>query len=401
MRSRRKFIRDASVIALAPTVPLFLPKSTSAADVQDTDGRILVVVEFDGGNDGINTVIPFADEGYAKHRSELRLRTDSLLKLNNMLGLHPACRALADLFEMGELAVVQGVSYPNPDRSHFRSRAIWQSARLATQEHGKTGWLGMALDQRKASGPDAVFVGNESLPVALRGRRANCSVMLHDGDSAQMKLLGPTLSSSNLPSDAISLHDFVARTVEGTYRSSGQTPRLDSGAVANAGYPETDLAKRLKLISGLIKSGQPTPVYYAMQSGYDTHANQLPTHERLMGEFSGAVNAFFSDLREAGLAERVLLLTTSEFGRRVAENNSLGTDHGTAGPVFLIGRSVRGGFHGDAPSLTKLESGDLISNFDFRQVYAAIIEDWLNLESTSPLGGQFGKLDLVASGHTS
>lgn len=400
MQNRRRFLSDATVLALSPSVPLFLPKSTHGAELDSTDGKILVVVEFDGGNDGINTVVPFTDEGYAKHRDQLRLPTDSLIKLTPERGLHPACRPLADMFQQGDVAVIQGVSYPNPDRSHFRSRAIWQSARIQTKDHGKNGWLGLALDQRRQSGLDAVFVGRESLPVALRGKYSNSTAIPPDQDDSQAKLLGPTLDQAlrEEPSGgtgASSLTDFVTRTVNTAWdwANQQQTTKLNVGT--DARYPETELARRLKVIGQFVKSGQSTPVYYVMQSGYDTHANQLPTHDRLLREFSGAAKAFFDDLREASLSDRVLLLTTSEFGRRVAENNSLGTDHGTAGPLFLIGPHVRGGFVGQTPSLTDLQEGDLKSNIDFRQVYATVLDSWLGLDAAKSLAGRFPSLELV------
>jgi uncharacterized protein (DUF1501 family) len=397
MHSRRDFLKKSSLCALAPTVPGFLAHVTRAAR-PERDARILVVIELNGGNDGINTVVPFKDEGYAKNRRVLRLPADQLVKLTADIGLHPRMRRMGELWEGGALAVVQGVGYPNPNRSHFDSMAIWHTARLDARERTGLGWLGLGLDHgRKAAEANsaALFVGSEAPPVALRGRRAVASAMdkledmsLRSGaDSRQV------LAAKTPPDDLLA---FTHRTMLDAYATADRYPDLarqsDSG-----GYPAgVLLAEQLRLVAGLIKLDFGARVYYAIQPFYDTHTSQLPRHAELLAQLSASVVAFLDDLKAAGLADRVAVLCFSEFGRRVAENASDGgTDHGTAGPVFLVGPKVRGGLFGTTPRLTDLDSnGDLKTGIDFRRVYATVLEDWLGLSARQALGAAYERLAL-------
>jgi uncharacterized protein (DUF1501 family) len=384
MLSRRAFLKSSSLLALAPTVPGFLARTARAARPV-RDGRVLVVLQLDGGNDGINTVVPFADDGYARARPKLRLPADRLLKVNDRIGFHPALRGFARLLESGRLAVVQGVGYPNPSRSHARSMAVWQTARLDSEEHSGHGWLGRALDARAAS----LFVGTEAPPVALRGRRAMAAT-LHRLDD--LLLSDPSLKLTGTAEPAGDLAAFVTRSTLDAYAAADRLQELARAPETGAAYPATGLAQRLQTIARLLKSGYSARVYYTTQSGYDTHAAQLPAHAELLGELGGAVQAFLDDLQAAGLAERVAVLAFSEFGRRVQENASQGTDHGTAGPVVLAGAGVRAGLVGEASPLLDLENGDLKTGLDFRQVYATVLEDWLGLPAGPALGGSFARL---------
>jgi uncharacterized protein (DUF1501 family) len=366
-------------VALSPAVPGFLAQ-TARASIPDRDARTLVVIQLDGGNDGINTVVPYSDEGYAANRRQLRLPADDLIKLTGDVGLHPRLKSASELVEDGRLAIVEGVGYPNPNRSHFESIAIWQSASLDEEQHDGPGWLGQAVSRVTAPrphGPDTIYVGTGELPMALHGRRCN-SATIATADDLELKL---TELESGRPASSeapeLDLAGFVQRSVLAAYASARQ---LSSASSPSAGpYPNSHLASQLKLISQLMKSGAAARVYYTAQSGYDTHAVQLPTHANLLGELSSSLKAFLDDLKVAGLDERVLVLAFSEFGRRVKENGSLGTDHGTAGPVFLAGPGVRAGLHGDMPSLTDLADGDLVHAIDFRRVYATILDEWLEL----------------------
>ncbi len=394
---RRQFLRRSSLIAMAPTVPTFLSQTVCAAEPKD-NGKILVVIQLSGGNDGINTVVPFADEGYAKHRDKLRLSTNQLIKVSDHVGLHPALRPAADLLEDGRLAIVQGVGYPNPNRSHDVSMAIWQTARFDPEEHKTFGWIGRAMDRstRADGSPHSILVGNENPPIALRGRRST-SVSLARLDDLKLR------RSAELHRTPIDKggDDLLAFARRATLDARSTADLIDEVAKNSASdtslYPKTNLAGRLKSIAQFIKADFSTPVYYAIQSGYDTHASQLPTHARLLRELAGAMKAFLDDLDKAQLADRVLMLCFSEFGRRVQENASLGTDHGTAGPVLIAGSSVNPGMIGQPPSMTDLENGDLKMQNDFRQVYATILEEWLGVSCTSALGRSFDKLKLIAS----
>ena len=394
MLNRRSLLRQAALVSLSPLVPGFVSRTASAA-APERDGRVLVVVQLDGGNDGINTVIPVGDEAYARCRRELRIAADRVCGLGESggikLGLHPAMRGAADLFGDGRLAIVQGVGYPNPDRSHFESLATWQTARLGRDEGGDPGWLGRALDSvgGQDGGPAAIHVGDESVPRALTARRALTTSFADDADLS-LALTSPSIA----PATGTNLAAFVSRTLTTAYATSADLEAATRRRDAQARYPDTALARRLDLVARSIKAGFPTRVYYAIQPGYDTHASQLPTHARLLGEFSGAVRAFLDDLKAAHLDDRVALMAFSEFGRRPEENGSIGTDHGTAGPVFVAGAGVRGGFVGDPPRLEALVGGDLSWAVDFRQVYASILAGWLGLAPEPILGGPFAQLPL-------
>jgi uncharacterized protein (DUF1501 family) len=383
------------MLSLAPAVPGFLARTVRAAQ-PDRDGRVLVVLQLDGGNDGINTVVPFGDESYAKHRRELRLPAEKLLKVGDGVGLHPAMRPAADMLESGRLAIVQGVGYPNPDRSHFESMAIWQTARLGKPGREVPGWLGRALDSAGTprKDPAAVFVGTRSLPHALTARRAT-TASFSDASDLSLALPVPRDEKPGAVAGGDDLQSYVRRTMTSAYATATDLEAAAArGSDARARYPNSEVARQFGLVAQSIKSGSPARVYYVIQSGYDTHAVQLPTHSRLLREFTGAVRAFFDDLGAANLADRVVVMAFSEFGRRPAENGSLGTDHGTAGPVFVAGPSVKAGLVGKTPSLGDLRDGDLAWSIDFRSVYATLLGPWLGLPADLVLGGHFDSLPL-------
>jgi uncharacterized protein (DUF1501 family) len=393
MLSRREFLSRSALISLAPTVPAFLARAARAT-VPDREGRVLVVVQLDGGNDGINTVVPFADENYARHRKQLRLPTDRLIKLNDRVALNSALTDAAKLLDSRRLAIVQGVGYPNPSRSHARSMAVWQTASFDPEEHAGLGWIGRGLDEdrRRAAAASSLFVGAEAVPAALRGRRsiAGALARLEDFDLGSEAAAARAMASE---ASADGLASFVHRSMLDAYTIADRlkdTARLSSSAA----YPETGLAGRLRFISGLLKAGYAARVYYTVQSGYDTHAAQVGTHASLLREFAGALKAFLDDLAGARLADRVAVLAFSEFGRQLQENASAGTDHGVAGPVFLAGNRVHAGVAGTAPSLTDLDAGAPKMTVDFRRVYAAILDDWLGIPAKVCLGGEFAPLPL-------
>lgn len=407
MFNRREFLRTSSLISLAPTIPGFLAQTAHAVE-STRDGRILVVIQLDGGNDGINTVVPIADEGYAECRDVLRLPVDRLFKITKQVGLHPAMGGAAKLFESERFAIVQGVSYPNPNRSHFKSMAIWQSANVAlpredvedAQTKAKLGWIGQALDEggKPADGAaGAMFVGSGAMPAALRSRRSAAVAMTRPEDSVLTMMNKPrsaALDEANRPGD---LASFVRRSTLDAYASSERMAKVLAAPDKGLSYPATGLSDRLRTIAQIIKGGAGTRVYYTSQGSYDTHSVQLEHHSRLLRELADGMKAFVDDLLAAKLADRVLVMCFSEFGRRAKENGSQGTDHGTAGPVLLAGPGVRAGVVGETPKLLDLVDGDLKMTVDFRQVYASVLEDWLGLPSKPVLGKEFAKLPLFRS----
>jgi uncharacterized protein (DUF1501 family) len=285
---------------------------------------------------------------------------------------------------------------------------IWQTARFDEEEHDGYGWLGRALDLPEpgsngvnAGQPGAIYTGSDSVPVALWGRRSAAMSMTTVADlklpfTASQLTATDRLSHASAQPDMSDLDMFVTRQVLSAYTAADQFQRQgDSTVAAAAAYPTTQLATQLKLISQLIKSDSRARVYYTVQGGYDTHAAQLYTHAQLLGEFSSGLKAFLDDVKNAGLDDRIVVLAFSEFGRRVKENASEGTDHGAAGPVFLAGAPCAGGLVGTIPNLTDLDDGDLKHQIDMRQVYAAILEDWLDVDASAVLAGTFSKLPIL------
>jgi uncharacterized protein (DUF1501 family) len=400
MLTRRAFLARSSLCALAPTVPAFLARTAHAAPAR-RDGRILVVIQLDGGNDGINTVVAHADEGYAKHRRRLRLLKNQLVKVSDTVGLHPAMGDMGKLLEAGHLAIVQGVGYPNPSRSHFESMAVWQTARRDPKEHTGLGWLGRGLDAAKAAGggtPAMVFVGAGQMPLALRSRRSVASALSRPEDF----VLAPE-ARGKLPAEPDGKDDlaaFVHRMAVDAHATAERMKAIVTDREDGPSYPASDLAQQLRLCARLIKADVGTRVFYTRQSGYDTHAAQYGTHFQLLSALSGGLKAFLDDLKGAKLAERVVVLAFSEFGRTVKENGSAGTDHGTAGPVLLAGAGMKGGLVGTTPSLLEPDPkhGDLKVGIDFRRVYAGVLTDWLGVPAEPVVGKGVERLALFRAG---
>jgi len=384
MFNRRSFLTRSALLSLSPLVPGFLSRSL-ANESATRDERILVVLQLDGGNDGLNTVIPFADENYARLRPQLRIPTADVLKLNGDVGLHPAMRSAHAMAREGRFTILQGVGYPNPDRSHFRSMAIWHQGRLDAESNSGFGWLGHALDHSQANSTtsaQAVFVGDQTPPLALLGRRTQVVSLSRENDLVLPAGFKPFAAAEPADSD---LASYIQHVLDHSYQTARQ---LRTSAEANAksvisSYPATDLARQLSLVSLLIKTESAARVYYVSQPGYDTHVGQAGDHARLLQTFSDAVKAFFDDLAASKLQDRVTLLAFSEFGRRVEENDGVGTDHGAAGPVFLAGPAIVGGVVGGHPSLTDLDDGDLKMSLDFRAIYARLLKDWLQISDGS------------------
>lgn len=394
MTSRRTFLKNAGIVSLSPMLPVFLHRDLFGAEDKD-DGRILVVIQLDGGNDGLNTVIPYRDELYTKYRPDLRIKEDQVLRIDPQVGLHPSMRGAMDLLEDQRLVVVQGVGYPNPNRSHFESMAIWHHARLDPKYHDGNGWLGRAFDQlssKKESSPHAVVIGQSTTPAAIQGRRSKVITLSDFRDLT----LHTDVESRTTTSESDDLTAFIARTVHQSYEVARHWDDHSAEDPSTA-YPSSKLASDLRLASRMIKLGSKSRVYYASQSGYDTHAGQALVHGRLLSELSGALKAFLDDMQLAKLDDRVIVFVFSEFGRRVQENGSSGTDHGAAGPVFLAGKNVTSGCLGDHPSTSELDDGDLKMSIDFRRLYATVLDQWLGLDSEQVLSQSYTPVPVIKS----
>ena len=434
LQTRREFLRRTVLgSSLAWTVPAFLANTFTAlqAEAADSavqtatgkDANILVVLQMAGGNDGINTVVPYANDFYHKARPRIGLKAEEVLKLNDAIGLHGAMKGFKSLYDAGQLSVIQGVGYPNPNRSHFRSTEIWQTASDSNLVE-KHGWIGRYFDNACAGADPTVGVtiGNQ-LPQAFFAAKPKGIVFnnpqnyrfMANGAATEesYKKLNELEMSSPLPDDnsggSIAMLpagmpmtggravDFISRTALDAQHSSDEVRAIAARVQNQAEYPGSQLGTSLKLVAKLIGGGLPTRIYYVSQGGYDTHTNQLGSQQRLLGDLAESVKAFTDDLRAQGNMGRVLVMTFSEFGRRVSENANGGTDHGAAAPMFVIGNKVKAGLLGQYPSLAPADlfQGDVKYNVDFRSVYAGVLENWLKTKSAPILGKPFTPLPVV------
>ncbi|HWG47480.1 MAG TPA: DUF1501 domain-containing protein [Gemmataceae bacterium] len=409
--NRRNFLKTsltgAGLVTWGLNAPGFLSRTAAAAPAAGKPGAkdtILVVIELTGGNDGLNTVIPFKDPEYAKLRPTLRQPEAQIKKINDHLGLHPSLTGLAELLQDHALSIVQGVGYPNPNQSHFRSMDIWQTASLAKDVN--EGWLGKALKGIPGAPSFHIKNNNEPSPLALDGAPARVpsiktleefQLQMAAASGADKKQQREIIEGAAKSKGGPGLLDFVQRTASNTYASSRRLQEIGKNYQPKATYPNTPLASRLKLAAQLIDAGLGARIFYVAHGNFDTHATQAPAHANLLGQLSGAVTAFFKDVAARGHRDRVLLMTFSEFGRRAKENGSRGTDHGSAAPMLLVGGKVKAGAIGEHPSLSKLEMGNLKHHTDFRQVYAAILDKWLGVASKDVLGDEFKHVDIFKS----
>lgn len=405
-QSRREFLGSAAAGTALVTFGAAAPRVLChAAANSPQDERVLVVVEMAGGNDGLNSVIPHSEDGYKQARQEIGINKADTLAVTDRIGLHPSLRGLADLLEQGRFAIVQGVGYENPNRSHFESMDIWHSCqRKDGPRHD--GWVGRYLETaglKDLRDPSALHLGSENQPFALMSRNIRVPSIesleqfrLRAGDSPALRNAIRDLAAASRD-DGNDLLGFVQSSTSSAIAAS---ERMESAGIQykpSESYPSSSLGKKLETVAKLIASGLQTKVYYVRIDGFDTHANQPDAHRALLREVSEAVSTLIRDSNAHGHGDRVLVMCFSEFGRRVAENASDGTDHGTAGPVLVAGNKVKSGLIGEHPSLTDLDNGDLKHHTDFRQVYAAVLEDWLSCPSESVLGGKYDPVKLFGA----
>lgn len=399
--SRRDFLKKGiGLVSLSAAAPHLWLRPVHAQGKGGPGGdasRVLVVLQMNGGNDGINTVIPYGNGAYYDARETIAIPEAQILDLNGSVGLHPALAPLMPLYQSQKLAVIQGTGYPTPNRSHFRSMEIWQTA--DPNDVDDTGWLGRFADLhlKDAGELAAVHVGDE-LPKSMNGDLIVAPSIdklqtyrfytddAHPGDR-------PNQVSAFLGTNdrrGASYASSMASTNRSAYAGSEELQAAAGGYTPRATYPNTKLGRDMQFAAQIITSNVGTRVLSVRTNGYDSHANQLNEQQALHASFAQSLAAFQADLEAYGYADRVTLLAFSEFGRRVEENGSGGTDHGTAGPMFVMGNGVAGGLYGSYPSLTTLDAnGDLIFTVDFRTVYASMLENWMGVDSRDMLGGTF------------
>lgn len=406
--TRRDFLTHGlGLIGVGTVLPNFLVQTALAGPKARAGQRVLVVLQLSGGHDGLSAVVPFGNDDYGRNRTATRIGEDDVHKLNDTIGLHPNLKGCMELLDQRAFAVVQGVGYPNPNRSHFKSMDIWHLG--DNSGRATTGWLGRYCDQvaKDSSDPKlAVAIGDDKSPLALHGedysgislQRLDTYRFLADrGDNPLGRRYREMSRMAANDSSGSSSLQFVGKTAVAANASSDEILKLSQNYTAKVSYPRTSLGTSLQTVAALIAGQLSTRIYYVFLGSFDTHSGQKQRHDKLMTDLSEAVSAFQKDLADQGNADRVLTMAFSEFGRRVRENSSQGTDHGTAGPMFLFGPQVKPGLHGEHPSLAAddLDHGDLRHNIDFRSVYATMLEKWLGANSQSVLGQKFPLLDLV------
>jgi uncharacterized protein (DUF1501 family) len=399
--SRRRFLQGLGAMPLLGVLPGAFSAPAGAAELSD---RVLVVVHLDGGCDGLNTVIPYADPAYAAARPNLAIAANSVLTISDKLGFHPAMDGLKNWYDVGRVALIQGVGYPGFVRSHFAAEDIyWTASPEAPQQD--TGWLGRCLDAWRVSDPLAGASLESRAPKSMAAARFAAPAIPNAGSylyktpgdatekSRQLAAVNAIFGQAGIGSalfDGILLRDLAAMS------SADQVQAALAAYGSSVQYASDAFSQALKLAGQIIHADLGTRVLTLALGGFDTHANQAATLETLLGQFSAGIDSFMRDAQAGGFSDRVAILVWTEFGRRVAENASGGTDHGTAAPMFMIGEHVRGGTLGTQPSLTDLDNGDLKMAIDFRRVYASALSEWLGLDAGAILGGTWPGLGLFA-----
>lgn len=410
MTSRREFIQKS---AFATVGGLLIPNFLKAYEQEHlqafTDsqqnllgkGKILVVVQLSGGNDGLNTIVPFRNDIYYRERPTISIKQDKVLKLNDEIGMNPALEALRGMYDDGSMQIINNVGYPNPDRSHFRSMDIWHTASDANQ-YLKQGWIGRYLDAQCTGHcePYSAIEVDDMLGLALKGSKVKGMALQNPQklyQQTQNQLLNKvsdlhTANNHEQPEQV----NYLYKTLSETISSADYIYEKSKIYHSKITYPSSELGKRMKTISALINAGVQTQVYYVSHGSFDTHVNQPNQQERLLRQYAEAMASFNEDMKANGRMEAVMVMTFSEFGRRVKQNASNGTDHGTANNVFVMGGKLKTDTNlMEAPDLQNLDSGDLNYKVDFRNIYSTILDKWLQTDSVAVLGKRFDNLGFV------
>ncbi|ADY53585.1 protein of unknown function DUF1501 [Pseudopedobacter saltans DSM 12145] len=396
---RRDFLKQSGLATGAFLIPSFLKPLEAMASGNFAGHKNLVIVQLSGGNDGLNTVVPFGMDEYYQGRKTIAIEANKVIKLNDLQGLNPNMQALRELYDQGEMSIINSVGYPNPDRSHFRSMDIWQTASDSNQ-YLSTGWIGRYLDSncKECSFPYAAIEVDDTLSLAMKGGTLK-GIAVKDPQQLYRNTREPffkeVVNEGKEMLDEDNLGYLYKTMIE---TSSSAKYILDTTKTYNSlsSYPNNAFGNQLKTIAKFINSGLTTRVYYVSLSGFDTHTNQVNQQGRLLQQYSEAINAFSNDLKKAGTFKDTLVMTFSEFGRRVQQNASDGTDHGTANNIFLFGGNLKEkGIINGAPNLKDLDSGDLKYEVDFRQVYATVLDKWLAVDDSKILNRKFSSLNFV------
>ena len=386
---RREFLKIAAGALIWQINPFMLPAVRAALNPSQ---RILVLIELKGGNDGLNTLVPYADKRYYQLRNSLAVKRDQVLSLSENLGLNPRLEGLMESWKQKELAIVSGIGYPQPNRSHFRSIDIWETG-SASDQYLQTGWLARLLPKMPASSQtiaDGAAIGGDAGPLA--GGNLRLVIMRN---LEQLFRQARRVQQVNADTDNPALKHLLGAQNDLFRSAQALDQTLKTQTLPNWTFPKTMIGRHLQTAARLIAGDASIPVIKVSHGGFDTHANQRNLHDRLLQQLADAMMAFRNAMQQAGRWEQVLVMTYSEFGRRPAENGSRGTDHGTAAPHFVMGGKVRGGLYGRQPSLQDLDKGDLKFNVDYRSLYTTIGRRWWGLKAEFLDGKPYPVLDFI------
>lgn len=397
---RRDFLKNSMLAAAgAIMVPAFMKPFEALALDELSLYKNLVVVQLSGGNDGLNTVVPYGNDIYYQQRNGIAIKPQEVIKLNDMQGLNPNLAPLRALYDQGWMSVINDVGYPNPDRSHFRSMDIWQTASDSNQ-YLSTGWIGRYLDSYCKDGTrsyTAIDV-DDNLSLAMKGK-FKAGIALKDPSvllrNTNVPFFKEMINSEKAHLDEDNL-GYLYKTMVETSSSAGYIESTSKLYKSTTVYPNSGFASQLKMVSKFICSGLKTRVYYVSLSGFDTHVNQNSKQGQLLKQYAEGMNAFLMELQQQNKLQDTLVITFSEFGRRVAQNASNGTDHGTANSMFLFGGKLKKpGIFNAAPDLANLDNGDLKYQIDFREVYGTVLDKWLDVNNAEVLNKKFNTLDFI------
>lgn len=397
---RRDFLKNTALASGAFLIPSFLGPLEAIAKSDISGYKNLVIIQLSGGNDGLNTIIPYGNDIYYQKRSSIAIKQPDLIKLNDMQGFNPGLSALKEIYDQGWMSIINSVGYPNPDRSHFRSMDIWQTASDSNQ-FLTTGWIGRYLDSncQTCKNPYTAIEVDDTLSLAMKGASMK-GIAVQDPNKLYQTTREPFFKdlvhehhNDHLNEDNLG---YLYKTMIETYSSADYIQKTSKIYTVNAEYPATPLGNQLKTVSKFINSGMQTRVYYVSLSGFDTHVGQQNQQGRQLKIYGDAVAAFVKDLKQSGKLDDTLVMTFSEFGRRVEQNASDGTDHGTANNVLLFGGKLKkAGIFNDAPNLAQLDNGDLKYQIDFRDVYATLLDKWLDVSNSQILNKSFNSLGFI------
>ncbi len=396
--SRRKFVQLSSLASASMFVPKFL-KAFEHGQL-GLGNKILVVVQLSGGNDGLNTVIPIRNDIYYKGRPDLAIAREDAIALTEDIGLNPALKGIKSLYDQGYVSILNGIGYPEPNRSHFRSMDIWQSGSSA-DEIRNTGWLGRYLDQvhKEYNTHNTLAIeADDSLSLAMKGfdKKAIAIKDINQFHRAAKDPYFSGLTGAHQKEHEEKLTSYLYKTLTETISAADYVYDQSKIYATTQTYPDDALGKRMKTIGSLINSHADTRVYYVSHGSFDTHVDQKKRQERLFTELDNSLTALVADLKQGNTFDDVLIMTFSEFGRRVSQNASKGTDHGTASNMFMIGGKLKkSGIYNPLPDLANLDNGDLKYGIDFKQVYATVLDKWLDADARKILGGRYEKLEFI------